>query len=150
MYNAFLLTLISATRQAASVYLKNRVHKSYYIDPSRQRPDQIAIPESDRTALKANIFPLIIAEASKSISVQLANTLRSIISHDFPEKWPELANNVKSLLGSSNVREVVAGCTALLEITKIYRQVIQHTSKNYISLICELAIAKILTFLKKL
>ena len=79
------------------------------------------IPQSDRDALKQNIFNLIIASPSKSVLVQLANTLRSLISHDFPEKWPELAGMVKTLLESSNVREVTAGCTALLEIIKVYR-----------------------------
>ena len=111
----------SATRQAAAVYLKNRVHKSYLIEPSRPRPDQVPIAQSDREALKENIFPLIIASPSKAVLVQLANTLRSLISHDFPEKWPELAGMVKTLLASDNVREVTAGCTALLEIIKVYR-----------------------------
>ncbi|KAL5482877.1 NMD5 [Sanghuangporus weigelae] len=110
-----------ATRQAASVYLKNRVHKSYFIEPSRQRPDQVPIPQSDRDALKSNIFPLIISSPSKAISVQLASTLRSLISHDFPEKWPDLMATIKTLLGSSNVREVTAGCTAILEVIKVYR-----------------------------
>ena len=123
--DAFLSTLLtpfdSATRQAASVYLKNRVHKSYFIEPTRQRPDQVPIPQSDRDALKSNIFPLIIASPSKAISVQLASTLRYLISHDFPEKWPDLMTTIKALLASNNVREVTAGCTAILEVIKVYR-----------------------------
>ncbi|EJC98943.1 ARM repeat-containing protein [Fomitiporia mediterranea MF3/22] len=110
-----------ATRQAASVYLKNRVHKSYAVEPPRQRPDQIPIPQSDRDALKSSIFPLIVSSPSKSISVQLASTLRTLISHDFPEKWPNLMDTIKTLLASNNVHEVTAGCTAILEVIKVYR-----------------------------
>ncbi|KAH8109328.1 ARM repeat-containing protein [Phellopilus nigrolimitatus] len=110
-----------ATRQAATVYLKNRVNKSYFVDAARARPDQVLIPQSDRDALRASIFPLIIAAPSKSISVQLASTLRTMISYDFPEKWPDLAGTIKTLLGSNNVHEVTAGCTAILEVIKVFR-----------------------------
>ena len=102
------------------MYLKNRAQRSY-VDPSRLRPDHAPIPQSDRDALKSNIFPLIIAAPSKSILVQLANTLRTLISHDFPEKWPELMGTIKTLLSSTNVHEVTAGCTAILEVIKVYR-----------------------------
>lgn len=113
--------LFSATRQACAVYLKNRVHNSYVVDTTRQRPDQLLIPESDRNALKASIFPLIIASPSKAISSQLANTLRTIVSHDFPDQWLDLSGTIKTLLSSRNVREVTAGCTAILEVIKVFR-----------------------------
>ncbi|KAI5123131.1 hypothetical protein M0805_000834 [Coniferiporia weirii] len=111
-----------ATRQAATVYLKNRVLKSYSVpDVERQKAEPKPIPASDRDAIKSSIFQLMIGAPSKAISVQLASTLRSVISHDFPGNWPDLAGTVKTLLGSNNVREVTAGCTAILEMTKVYR-----------------------------
>lgn len=111
----------SATRQACSVYLKNRVLKSYEIDASRQRPDQIPIPKSDKEALKASILPLIVASPSKSVTVQLGSTLKTMISHDFPEKWPDLIDTAKTLLSSDNTGEVSAGCIVVLEIVRVYR-----------------------------
>jgi len=32
-----------------------------------------------------------------------------------------MMNNVKSLLGSSDIKEVMAGCAAVVEIVKVYR-----------------------------
>ena len=103
------------------------------VQPYQQQPDQQqqllqqqqqqtpAIPPSDRDALKQNIFPLLIASPSRSVQIQLACTLRSLISHEFPERWHELAGIVKGLLGSQDVREVTAGVTGVLEIVKVYR-----------------------------
>lgn len=113
----------SATRQAAAVYLKNRVHRTYTAEPTN-RPSSAAlvpIPKSDRDAVKAGILPLLVACPSKVIALQLANTLRTVVSHDFPEHWPELAGTVKTLLSSSNLREVNAGCITILEVTKVFR-----------------------------
>ncbi|KAL4081168.1 armadillo-type protein [Scleroderma citrinum] len=111
-----------ATRQACTVYLKNRVHTSYIIEPSRQRPEQIPIAQSDRDALKANILKLLAASPSRSITVQLAATLKDLIVHDFPERWPNLLENVNHLLNSSNnIHEVGAGCVAALECVRAFR-----------------------------
>ncbi|KAG1736282.1 hypothetical protein EDD22DRAFT_959779 [Suillus occidentalis] len=66
-----------ATRQAWSVYLKNRVHTSYIL-PSSPRPDHVPIAQSDRTALKANIllfFLPVHAAPSPSSSQQPSRTL---------------------------------------------------------------------------
>lgn len=117
----FLTITTSATRQACSVYIKNRVQKSYVVDDSRPRPDQFPIAQSEREALKSSIFQLIISAPSKSISVQLSSTLRAVVSHDFPEKWDTLMPTLKKLLSSTDVHEVTAGCTAILEVIRVYR-----------------------------
>ena len=103
------------------MYLKNRVYTSYYVDPDISRPDQVPIPPSDRAALKASILPLLAASPSRSITVQLANTLKSIVARDFPEQWPNLLQEVKTLLASHDIRQVVAGCYASLEMIKAFR-----------------------------
>ncbi|KZT09181.1 ARM repeat-containing protein [Laetiporus sulphureus 93-53] len=110
-----------ATRQAAAVYLKNRVHTSYYIDPAQQRPEQIPLHDSDRTALKASLLPLLAVSPSKLITVQLANALKTIVMRDFPDQWPALLDDVKRLLTSHSVREVCAGCVVALEMVKAFR-----------------------------
>lgn len=109
-----------ATRQACSVYLKNRVHTSYILPPN-PRPDHVPIAQSDRTALKANILPLLSASPSRSVTVQLAATLKDLVAHDFPDRWSSLLDDVKRLLGSGDVREVGAGVVAALECVRAFR-----------------------------
>ncbi|KJA23271.1 hypothetical protein HYPSUDRAFT_40079 [Hypholoma sublateritium FD-334 SS-4] len=109
-----------ATRQACSVWLKNRVHTSYSLETSR-RPDQAVIVPSEREAIRINILPLIAAAPSNAIAVQLANTLKSVVSFDFPSKWPTLVDEIKRLLTSNNIKEVHAGCVATLEAVRAFR-----------------------------
>ena len=111
----------SATRQACSVWLKNRVHSCYTLEVLR-KTDQIVIAESEREALRINILPLLAASPSRSISLQLANALRTIVAHDFPaSRWPGLISEIKTLLTSSNVSEIHAGCLAALEAVRAFR-----------------------------
>ncbi|KAG1819416.1 armadillo-type protein [Suillus variegatus] len=109
-----------ATRQACSVYLKNRVRTSYILPPN-PRPDHVPIAQSDRTALKANILPLLSASPSRSVTVQVAATLKDLVANDFPDRWPSLLDDVKRLLGSGDVREVGAGVVAALECVRAFR-----------------------------
>lgn len=110
-----------ATRQAAVVYLKNRVYNSYSVDPTSPRADQVPIAQSDKDALKGSILHLLSVSPSRGITVQLASTLKNIVARDFPEQWPTLLDDVKRLLASSNIREVVAGCVASLEMVRAFR-----------------------------
>ncbi|KAM6494523.1 Armadillo-type fold [Amanita muscaria] len=110
-----------ATRQSCSVWLKNRVQTCYVLDPSLRRVDHSPVPNTDREALRAHILPLLAASPSRSINVQLAATLKNIISHDFPERWPNLLNDIKNLLTSNDVRQVHAGCVAVLEAVRAFR-----------------------------
>lgn len=111
----------SATRQAAAVWLKNRIYTCYYIDPIYQRSDQTPIPSSDREALRANLLPLLAKSPLRAITVQLANTVKNMVSRDFPEQWPSLVGDAKALLASSNVHDVAAGCVVVLEMLRAFR-----------------------------
>ncbi|KAH9028652.1 ARM repeat-containing protein [Lactarius hengduanensis] len=110
-----------ATRQAISVWIKNRVASSYGAEPARGGPDYNPISPADRAALKTNILPLLAGSPSRVITVQLASTLKTLISHDFPERWPELLGGAKALLASSNIREVGAGTVIVLEMVRAFR-----------------------------
>ena len=115
--------LPSATRQACAVWLKNRVHTCYDIDTSEIRADRTPIPQSDRDALKSSLLRLLASTPSRPISTQLAATLKDIIIRDFPEKWPNLFPEINKLLVSGDIREVVAGCQASLELIKAFEYV---------------------------
>ncbi|KAJ7069358.1 armadillo-type protein [Mycena amicta] len=110
-----------ATRQACSVWLKNRVHATYTLDPATRRPNQSLVSLPDREALRANILPILAASPSRSITLQLANTLKTIVSHDFPDRWPGLIDAIKQLLVSGDIRHVHAGCVASLEAVRAFR-----------------------------
>lgn len=112
----------SATRQACSVFLKNRVANSYALDPARAHPDnRNPIAPSDRAALKSSVLPLLSESPSRAITVQLASTLKTLVSHDFPDRWPELMPNAKQMLASTNIRELGAGCIVVLEMIRAFR-----------------------------
>jgi len=120
-----------ATRQACSVYLKNRVHTSYTLDIASRRPDTSVIPPSDRDALKSHILTLLSASPSRAITVQLASTFKDVVAHDFPDRWPGLLDEVKAMLGSGDIGRVGAGCVASLECVRAfrYRQQPEHLSR---------------------
>jgi hypothetical protein len=103
------------------VYLKNRVQTSYHIDAANRRPDQTPIATSDREALKSSILRLLAASPSRGITLQLANTLKTLVSRDFPDNWPDILDNVKIMLQSGDIREVGAGCVAALECVRAFR-----------------------------
>ncbi|KAG2009602.1 importin alpha re-exporter, variant 3 [Coprinopsis cinerea AmutBmut pab1-1] len=109
-----------ATRQACAVWLKNRVYKVYGIETDR-RPESPYIVDADRDALRNNILLLLANSPSRPLTTQLATVLKTIVAHDFPEKWPGFLDQVKRLLESSNVREVHAGCVAALEAVKAFK-----------------------------
>ena len=112
----------SATRQACSVYLKNRVDKCYHLkEPHKDRSDLKPIPQSDRDALKSSILRLIVTAPNSAIVLQLASTTRHLIAHDFPEKWPGFIDSIKAMLASSYIREITGACTALLEVVRAFR-----------------------------
>lgn len=46
--------------------------------------------DGDKAAVKANLIQALLSEPEKSIRDLLAETLHTIVIHDFPEKWPEL------------------------------------------------------------
>ncbi|KAJ3574136.1 hypothetical protein NP233_g1960 [Leucocoprinus birnbaumii] len=112
-----------ATRQACSVWLKNRVYTCYTIEtPNPRRPDLSPIRDSDRDALRRSILPLLAHSPSRSISVQLSHTLKNVIAFDLPNnKWSTLAEEIKQLLVSTEVRQVHAGCLAALESVRAFR-----------------------------
>ncbi|KXN84333.1 hypothetical protein AN958_12748 [Leucoagaricus sp. SymC.cos] len=112
-----------ATRQACSVWLKNRVYTCYTIEAANpRRPDLTPIRDSDREALRRSLLPLLAHSPSRSISVQLSHSLKNVIAFDLPSnKWPTLAEEVNQLLTSTEVGKVHAGCLAALECVRAFR-----------------------------
>lgn len=110
-----------AVRQATAVFLKNRISRAWYLNVANPKPDTAPIADSDRAFVKQNILALIVASQSRPLQAQLAAAFKTILTHDFPDKWPTVVNDVISLLQSESQPSVYGGCIALLEVIRSTR-----------------------------
>jgi importin-7 len=101
--------------------LKNRVERSWLIGPDSQKPDTSPVAPSDRAALKSGLLQLLVAAKDRSIRLQLASVLRSVISRDFPDEWPGYVDHAVALLSSQDPQEVYVGLMATVEPIKAFR-----------------------------
>lgn len=98
------------TRQACAVWLKNRVHRHYVLD-SGSRVPQESIHPSDRDALRTYLLQVLTTSSSRIITAQIAQTLKTVIQVDYPERWMGLLDEVNVLLQKE---EVVVQTTKVL------------------------------------
>ncbi|KAF9140555.1 hypothetical protein BGX30_006367, partial [Mortierella sp. GBA39] len=105
-------------RQAASIYFKNAV-KRYWFE-TESTPAHLKISESDKDAIKGSILQLL-ASAPQIVRTQLLTVLGTILSNDFPAKYPGYLTQVQSLLQSQDPKIVFVGLLALKEVTRVYK-----------------------------
>ncbi|KAG0058926.1 hypothetical protein BGZ90_004701 [Linnemannia elongata] len=105
-------------RQAASIYFKNAV-KRYWFE-TESTPAHLKISESDKDTIKGSILQLL-ASAPQIIRTQLLTVLGTILSNDFPAKYPGYLSQVQSLLQSQDPKIVFVGLLALKEVTRVYK-----------------------------
>ncbi|KAF9929113.1 hypothetical protein FBU30_001842 [Linnemannia zychae] len=105
-------------RQAASIYFKNAV-KRYWFE-TESTPAHLKISEGDKDTIKGNILQLI-ASAPPVVRTQLLTVLGTILSNDFPAKYPGYLTQVQSLLQSQDPKIVHVGLLALKEVTRVYK-----------------------------
>ncbi|KAI0248954.1 importin alpha re-exporter [Lactifluus subvellereus] len=89
----------TAVRLAASVYLKNTVKLGWLQD------DEYPISVSDKEALKPQLVPAMIALSGtneKLIRAQIAESVSLIAELDFPERWPDLIDQLVQSLSSND------------------------------------------------
>ncbi|KAI8325447.1 ARM repeat-containing protein [Martensiomyces pterosporus] len=120
-----LLQMISAadlpmgTRQAASIYFKNRVRRAWSAT-ARALEVYAPISEADRSVTKDNILKVIYS-SPQAIKLQLTECLGIILNFDFPDKWPQFTHQLQELLQAQDPQMVYTGLLALLEVIKVYR-----------------------------
>lgn len=137
-------------RQAAAVYLKNRISRSWSAPyqqgaeggstaaagsssggstsgtptSSTHSPSNvIPLAEADKITIKQNILRVLVETPAQNVKVQLKTCLGVIIAEDFPEKWDELMHQTVSCIQSGHENHIEGGLLALIEILKIYRWV---------------------------
>ncbi|KAI0262819.1 Cse1-domain-containing protein [Gloeopeniophorella convolvens] len=88
-----------AVRLAASVYLKNTVKLGWMDD------DEFPISAADKDTLKPQLVPAMIAlsgASDKAIRAQIAEAVSLIAELDFPERWPDLIDQLVQSLSSTD------------------------------------------------
>jgi hypothetical protein len=132
-------------RQAAAVYLKNRISRSwstpYSVNGSSgssavagtsngnmssnpTSPTNIVpLADADKVTIKQNILHVLVETPQQNVKVQLKTCLGTIIAEDFPEKWEELMHQSLQCIQSGHENQIEGGLLALIEILKIYRSV---------------------------
>lgn len=115
--------------QAAAIQFKNIVetHWKYKDDEyaKEMREDGykvIIIPDETKTYVKDNILTAYINVHSEKVAKQFDFIVRWITKHDFPDKWPDLANKVKEYIESDDLygSEMFVGLYTLKSIWKRY------------------------------
>ncbi|PFH53505.1 hypothetical protein AMATHDRAFT_54636 [Amanita thiersii Skay4041] len=86
------------TRLSASIYMKN-------IAKLRWEEVEQPIVEDDKNAIKRDLLPAMLALSNTSdttIRVQVAETVSLIAELDFPDKWPDLIDQLVASLSASD------------------------------------------------
>ncbi|KAF9361062.1 hypothetical protein BGX26_006150 [Mortierella sp. AD094] len=105
-------------RQAASIYFKNAIRRYWF--ETEATPAHLKISESDKDTIKSNILQLL-ASAPTIIRTQLITVLGTILSNDFPAKYPGYLNTVQTMLQSQDPKVVFVGLIALKEVLRVYK-----------------------------
>ena len=108
-----------AVRQAAAIYVKNRIARAWDSTPNRLG-GTAPIPEDDRAAVRGSILSTI-AVVPTALRVHIASSIHSIARYDFPEQWPTLLDEINKLLASAQEADIYAGVRALLETVRSFR-----------------------------
>ncbi|KAF8839712.1 Cse1-domain-containing protein [Paxillus ammoniavirescens] len=104
-----------STRLAGGIYLKN-------IAKLRWEEDVAPLPEQDKTTLRSQLVPAMIAlsdPADKSIRAQIAESVALIAELDFPAKWGDL---IDQLVTSLSPTEYNVNIGVLQTAHSIFRQ----------------------------
>lgn len=110
-----------------AVFLKNRVSRAWHITPERETTVK-PISDAEKAFIKSHILQLLVAAPSRPLQVQLAALLKVIITHEFPDNWPTLIDDILGMIRSGDHRAIYGGCFAILEVVKSARSVSDHLS----------------------
>ena len=117
-------------RQAAAIQLKNvcrecwapRTHFAPYEEVS---PKQVLLSDADKDAVKTGLINALLDEPEKSMRGLLAETLHTVVIHQFPDKWPDLIPTLLTTIqnGMADMdRQGLRVHNALLALRKICKR----------------------------
>lgn len=108
----------NAVRQAAAVYLKNKIIHAW--NPGDDYPQNKRIPDEQKESFRQRL-PHLLAATPPNIRTQLIAALQTILHKDFPERWPGIFDVTVQLLNGQDAGSVYAGLQCILGICRVYR-----------------------------
>ncbi|KAL3944079.1 MAG: hypothetical protein SGBAC_001863 [Bacillariaceae sp.] len=125
-------------RQAASIQLKNicrecwaeRVNfAGFPLTTDGKKPP--LLDEEDKARIRPGLVAALLAEAEKSLRDLLAETLHTIVIHDFPQNWPDLIPALLSTIqqGANDPSQALRVHNSLLALRKVCKRY-EYKSKD--------------------
>ena len=111
----------TSIRQAAAIYVKNRISRTWDASLARGFSDApSAVSDQDKEVVRSGLLPTI-ASLPPTLRVHIASAMYSIVRCDFPQAWPTLTEEIVKLLSSGEQLQIFAGVRALLELVRAFR-----------------------------
>ena len=111
----------ASIRQAAAIYVKNRVSRTWDASLARGFSDMpSAVSDQDKEVVRSGLLPTI-ASLPPTLRVHIASAMYSIVRCDFPQAWPTLTEEIVKVLSSGEQLQIFAGVRALLELVRAFR-----------------------------
>ncbi|KAL4717791.1 hypothetical protein ACJJTC_000940 [Scirpophaga incertulas] len=107
-------------RQAGVVYLKNLIASGWQEkEPEEGEPIPFNIHEQDRAMIRDMIVDAII-QAPDIIRVQLCVCLKTVIKHDFPNRWTQIVDKIHIYLQNPDANSWMGALLCLYQLIKNY------------------------------
>eukprot|EP01060_Flectonema_neradi_P024032 TRINITY_DN3252_c0_g1_i1.p1 TRINITY_DN3252_c0_g1~~TRINITY_DN3252_c0_g1_i1.p1 ORF type:complete len:1053 (+),score=195.79 TRINITY_DN3252_c0_g1_i1:51-3161(+) len=113
----------SGIRLAAAIRLKALISSDDWNEPNSK------VSQDDRTYMKATLVGQL-CNCPKLVRKQLLEFLRYVMSYDFPDKWPSLADEILSHLKGNDVSKMDGALFALRKLVKRYQTIEGERRKN--------------------
>ncbi|KAI8444049.1 armadillo-type protein [Phakopsora pachyrhizi] len=110
-------------RQAAAIYLKNHISLSYLRSRPCNSPNRSGGPviqEAHRSFLRQNLLAGM-SSVPAPIRSLLVPSLKVVISEDYPDRWPDLLDQIVGQLSAGQPRSIESGLIGLLQLIRLYR-----------------------------
>lgn len=108
-------TLDPAIRQVAAISFKNTAKRDWEGEDKAPSP----LAEEDKAAVRELIVEGVV-RAPHAVRVQLGESVRSIIYCDYPDKWPQLLQQIYALLTSQDEQRIGGALYVLRLLARKY------------------------------
>mmetsp|Transcript_36591 Transcript_36591/g.59153 ORF Transcript_36591/g.59153 Transcript_36591/m.59153 type:complete len:1025 (+) Transcript_36591:45-3119(+) len=106
----------ATVRQAGSIYFKNFIFRDWVPKENNQRNK---FSDEEKAIVRDNIVEALIF-AHPQTRMHIAQALRNIAQHDFPEQWPNLLQQIFNNLSSNTPVRLYGSLLALRVLAKQY------------------------------
>lgn len=82
--------------------------------------DRPAISDPEKAFIRDHILNAIVM-AHSNVRAQLISSMACILSHDYPDNWPDFIEKCVALLGTRDFPHMYAGFVALQQLIQLYQ-----------------------------